>query len=818
LAEYLSNVAFPDVNSEWFWIPSLLFWEYETTILTRSYGNFIFFQYLSNHYGGGQAGDEELIRLLKDFPGTGSVADQAEALASIDGMEDIYHRFVRDYTTASIVDTNGSKIPTEYAATPQVVTAPVDDLGTGTLVPFSVERYLIRVPLTEEGQNQPSATFASEFTGDGREGYLMESGDWAEELPSPLPEACGPPSEFVIVLTATTEGRGYHYEAPSVEDLECEEQPPCTDDCASSNGDPHMVTVDGTKYDFMSTGEFVLVRSPDGAVEIQVRQEPYPGEAAVTVNTAVAVRMGEQRLMIDAAPDQEEAQAFVDGTAMTSDSAVDFESGGKLTKIPSGYRVDMPDGTTLLAIGMAQLGLNAIVAPSDQLRENAQGLLGVVASGGIGVPALPDGSVLPSPNAGESTFTALYGQFADAWRISAETSLFDYPDGRSTADYITPGYPAEEDLVSPFDISPDARAAAEQACVGVADPNLFELCVYDVAITQQFGFAQGYEVTESVTVSAETPGNSTGLPPGVMGIVPDIERLAGAALADDGTLYLSYTNSSGGATLAAIDTATGVPRTGATVSSPGQVAVASGSPWAAAMDVPTNTCSVSRLDPASLAAVTTVATECGLLGLSQLVATDSAVWYLPIGGELTRIDVADGRTTQIALPASGGRLQSSPSTVFYDADGSHYRLVPGASAFEPMALQGDAFPGGDGLWADVDGQAGFFTSGSAPDRTIALTDDARLVGADATAIYVETAGAPLSQLVRMPADGSAATPLLQASEVQTSGGTASLDFAFSDPEESPLLIAGSVLAKLWRIPSLAEHGPSILVMQRADLP
>ena len=45
--------------------------------------------------------------------------------------------------------------------------------------------------------------------------------------------------------------------------------------CGSSNGDPHLRTVNRYKYDFQAAGEFVLLKSSDSSTEIQARQEPY---------------------------------------------------------------------------------------------------------------------------------------------------------------------------------------------------------------------------------------------------------------------------------------------------------------------------------------------------------------------------------------------------------------------------------------------------------------------------------------------------------------------------------------------------------------
>ena len=42
-------------------------------------------------------------------------------------------------------------------------------------------------------------------------------------------------------------------------------------------GDPHIISIDGLKYDFQAVGEFVLLSSELGNLEIQVRQSAWRG-------------------------------------------------------------------------------------------------------------------------------------------------------------------------------------------------------------------------------------------------------------------------------------------------------------------------------------------------------------------------------------------------------------------------------------------------------------------------------------------------------------------------------------------------------------
>ena len=54
---------------------------------------------------------------------------------------------------------------------------------------------------------------------------------------------------------------------------------PCAKVCAGSIGDPHFDTLDEQHYDFQAAGEYTLLRSADGSMEIQGRQVPYPGHS-----------------------------------------------------------------------------------------------------------------------------------------------------------------------------------------------------------------------------------------------------------------------------------------------------------------------------------------------------------------------------------------------------------------------------------------------------------------------------------------------------------------------------------------------------------
>ena len=64
---------------------------------------------------------------------------------------------------------------------------------------------------------------------------------------------------------------------------------------------------------------------------------------------------------------------------------------------------------------------------------------------GTWLPALPSGATVgPKPASLHDRYVALYRTFADAWRVTDETSLFEYAPGTSTKTFTDPDWPAEK--------------------------------------------------------------------------------------------------------------------------------------------------------------------------------------------------------------------------------------------------------------------------------------------------------------------------------------------------------------------------------------
>lgn len=303
-------------------------------------------------------------------------------------------------------------------------------------------------------------------------------------------------------------------------------------------GDPHITTVDGVHYDFQSAGEFTALRG--GGLEIQTRQtavatasipgaNPYTGLAScVSIYTAVAARVGAHRIsyqpnFIEGIHDPKGLQLRVDGVLTTlGPEGIDLgsgpivtssipgalagsPSGGRIVKSPAGDGIEIhyPDGTRLVVTpaywdAQKKWYLNVNVYGTTA----TEGIMGLIAKDGW-LPTLPDGTSLgPKPESLHQRYVDLYEKFADAWRVTDETSLFDYPPGASTATFTLDEWPRERPSSCAIQGEPSAPSidvqVAETHCASIIDQNMKADCVFDVAVTGEPGFARTYQLTEQL--------------------------------------------------------------------------------------------------------------------------------------------------------------------------------------------------------------------------------------------------------------------------------------------------------------------------------
>lgn len=116
--------------------------------------------------------------------------------------------------------------------------------------------------------------------------------------------------------------------------------PPTAIECGFTGGDPHLVTLDGLRYDCHGRGEFFLTKVESTQGEVQVRFEPWSEEPSgpFTVTTAMVAREEESSVVqVTIAASGSALEILVDGE--TYDDAANPGTGVMLDVTSS--QVDM---------------------------------------------------------------------------------------------------------------------------------------------------------------------------------------------------------------------------------------------------------------------------------------------------------------------------------------------------------------------------------------------------------------------------------------------------------------------------------------------
>jgi hypothetical protein len=295
--------------------------------------------------------------------------------------------------------------------------------------------------------------------------------------------------------------------------------------CAISDGDPHLTTFDKYNYDFQAAGEFVSVRSATGDLEVQVRQSALPDDRTVSVNTAVAAKVGADK--IGFSMDGGVIAAKVNGQAVTPNTGdTPLPGGGVLTRSPApaeysgdAYTLRWPDGSMIDLEPIAPWGIRLSSSLADARKGQVTGLLGDFDGNRENDLTPKGGQPLPQP----PSFEQRYREFGDSWRITQAESLFDYAQGQNTDTFTDRTMPERETKV------PDEqRAAATTACrlAGVTAADLLEQCVLDTALTGQPVFAIGTADTQRALSAPTKPTHPTD-PPKQGGTLRDGDTASG---------------------------------------------------------------------------------------------------------------------------------------------------------------------------------------------------------------------------------------------------------------------------------------------------
>lgn len=272
----------------------------------------------------------------------------------------------------------------------------------------------------------------------------------------------------------------------------------CTGEhCGDTNGDPHLRTFDGLRYDFQAVGEFVLARNTSGSYEIQVRQEPWETSRIVSLNTSVVFKVGKDRLEIRAGTPME---LLVNGKQQALE-AKDLPDGGTVSIERGVIILTWLDSSKAYVRSVGSYGLALSVQPSAELAGDLEGLLGDANDNSNNDLHARGSTKIIKP-----THNELYPAFADSWRITDKTSLFKYSRGQTTKTFTDRSFP---------DALPDPKTlpgykAAESFCksMGITDPTVLANCALDVAITGRPEFARAAKHSQVFTAGADYGGTT----------------------------------------------------------------------------------------------------------------------------------------------------------------------------------------------------------------------------------------------------------------------------------------------------------------------
>jgi hypothetical protein len=298
-------------------------------------------------------------------------------------------------------------------------------------------------------------------------------------------------------------------------DAWCNAAPDAT---SADAGDPHLITTNGIHYDFQSAGEFVALKNSDTGFELQTRQSPvqtsftppanpYTGLAScVSLNTAVAMRIGKHRVTYQPSPgtkgNPEQMQLRIDGRLVSpASSPFTLGAGNVVRSIASGggLNVTTADGTAVEVLplfwaseGYWHLDVNVKNTPARE------GTMGPVLAGDWLPRARNGASFGPRPAALHDRHIVLNQKFADSWRVTHTTSLFDYAAGTSTPNFTDKNWPPESgqpcrtSLPSPPPLKSMQPDLAKAACQGIRDKALLQDCIFDVTVMGDRSVARGY--------------------------------------------------------------------------------------------------------------------------------------------------------------------------------------------------------------------------------------------------------------------------------------------------------------------------------------
>jgi hypothetical protein len=279
----------------------------------------------------------------------------------------------------------------------------------------------------------------------------------------------------------------------------------CRTTSGRTYGDPHFSSFDGNSFSLQSVGEFTLVQSQTGYVNVQARQTANGGD--FSFNTAIAMNVGGDRLCFYAneKPDSDISTPIrLEGAPIHVTTSTYFlPHGGTVRSKGNDYIVTWPTGEKVtlqmsnnlrfrtmnistfiypcVMGGYEGLLGNANGSPKDDLSIRGNNNSDLYASMSKYSTIFGDREITQTANKQEKDYLdRLTREFGSSWRITDLTSLFDYGIGQNTASFTDVNFPVVHRTVG--DLSTKQRANASRKCqeMGITGEEL-RGCIFDNA-------------------------------------------------------------------------------------------------------------------------------------------------------------------------------------------------------------------------------------------------------------------------------------------------------------------------------------------------
>lgn len=269
-----------------------------------------------------------------------------------------------------------------------------------------------------------------------------------------------------------------------------------------SAGEVHIKTPDGLCYDFQGTGEFLCAQSDDKKAIVQSRQEPWPGNPTLSINTAAAISADGNKFEFYLKP---KFRWFVNNEEQPAPGA----NGGGNLSFPGGTNLKYPVlepgqvkyiiywgdnsfATRVLVTESSSISYMDIGIRRDSVAHTYQGMFGNIDKDPQNDMTLRNGEIVTPP----ASIIDL-NRFTDSWRLTTEESLFGDAQRDKNKEALAKSSHTE------VQIPKDKWDAAETEVkgAGITSPIVVRNATYDVALTGDKSFIESAKLNDAAVKS-----------------------------------------------------------------------------------------------------------------------------------------------------------------------------------------------------------------------------------------------------------------------------------------------------------------------------